>query len=104
MGLHEFTHLLDVDHTHFDGIPVGLDERRARAWVDVMEREMDRLRRRKSALDEYGAEDPVEFLPVTVEAFFQIPQEVRRRHREVYDILSAYFDQGPAAWDDERGI
>ena len=104
MGLHEFAHLLDVDQTHFDGIPVGLDEAQARAWLAVAEREMERLRRGRSAFDDYGAHDPVEFFAVAVEAFFEIPQLVRRRHREVYAILSAYFRQDPAAWDDARGL
>jgi Mlc titration factor MtfA (ptsG expression regulator) len=104
VGLHEFAHLLDVDQTHFDGIPVGLDEARARAWVAAAEKEMERLRRGRSAFDDYGAHDPVEFLGVAVEAFFEVSQAVRRRHREVYLILSAYFGQDPAAWDDARGL
>ena len=105
VGIHEFAHILDVDHTHFDGIPVGLDGDLARRWVEVAEKEMEALRRRRrSAFDEYGAREPVEFLGVAVEAFFEIPQLVRRRHREVYDILSAYFGQDPAAWDDARGL
>jgi MtfA peptidase len=104
VGIHEFAHLLDVDQTHFDGIPVGLDAARSREWVDVMEKEMERLRKGRSALDPYGQTDPVEFLAVAVEAFFEIPLVVRRRHREVYAILAAYFGQDPAAWDDERGL
>ena len=104
VGIHEFAHLLDVDQTHFDGIPVGLSATRAREWVVVAEREMERLRHGRSAFDSYGANDPVEFLGVAVEAFFEIPQRVRRRHREVYDILSEYFRQDPAAWDDARGL
>jgi Mlc titration factor MtfA (ptsG expression regulator) len=104
VGLHEFAHLLDVDQTHFDGIPAGLDEGHARQWQVLAEREMERLRRGKSALDEYGAHDPVEFLAVAVEAFFEIPQIVRRRHGEVYAILCSYFGQDPAAWDDARGL
>jgi len=104
VGIHEFAHLLDVDQTHFDGIPVGLHGERARAWVAVAEKEMERLRHSRSAFDEYGAHDPVEFLGVAVEAFFEVPQVVRRRHREVYEILSSYFGQDPAAWDDERGV
>ncbi len=105
VGIHEFAHILDVDHTHFDGIPVGLDGDLARRWVEVAEKEMEHLRRRRrSAFDDYGAHDPVEFLGVAVEAFFEIPQVVRRRHREVYDILSEYFGQDPAAWDDARGL
>jgi MtfA peptidase len=104
VGVHEFTHLLDVDQTHFDGIPVGLDGARARAWVAEAEHEMECLRRGRSAFDDYGAHDPVEFLGVAVEAFFEIPQVVRRRHHGVYEILSAYFRQDPAAWDDARGL
>jgi hypothetical protein len=104
VGVHEFAHLLDVDQTHFDGIPVGLRGERAREWVAVAEKEMERLRHGRSAFDEYGAHDPVEFLGVAVEAFFEIPQAVRRRHRDVYSLLSAYFGQDPAAWDDARGL
>lgn len=104
VGLHEFAHLLDMDHTHFDGIPVGLDATRSREWVALAEKEMERLQKGKSALDPYGKDDPVEFLAVAVEAFFEMPLLVRKRHREVYAILSAYFGQDPAAWDDERGL
>jgi Mlc titration factor MtfA (ptsG expression regulator) len=105
VGIHEFTHLLDVDQTHFDGIPVGLREERAREWAAVADKEMERMRRRVHPdFDDYGAHDPVEFLGVAVEAFFEIPQIVRRRHREVYSILSEYFRQDPAAWDDARGL
>ncbi len=104
VGIHEFAHLLDVDQTHFDGIPVGLTGKRAREWVAVREKEMERLRHGRSAFDSYGAHDPVEFLGVAVEAFFEIPQVVRRRHPEVYAILSEYFRQDPAAWDHARGL
>jgi len=105
VGLHEFVHILDIDQTHFDGIPVGLDGALAREWVEAAEKEMERLRRgRPSAFDEYGASDPVEFLGVAVEAFFETPQRVRRHHGAVYHVLSSYFGQDPAAWDDARGL
>jgi len=104
VGIHEFAHLLDVSQTHFEGIPAGLPAARSREWVAVAEREMERLRRGKSALDPYGGEDPVEFLAVAVEAFFEMPLVLRKRHREVYAILAEYFRQDPAAWDDQRGL
>jgi MtfA peptidase len=104
VGLHEFAHLLDVDQTHFDGVPRGLDAARSREWLEVVDREMDRVRRGKSALDPYAAEDAVEFLAVAVETFFERPLELRRRHREVYAILQGYFGQDPAAWDEARGL
>ena len=104
VGLHEFAHLLDVDHSHFDGIPPGLDSARRVLWVRLAEKEMERLRQGKSVLDPYGAQDPVEFLAVAVEAFFEAPLALRRRHAEMYALLSAYFVQDPAAWDDARGL
>jgi Mlc titration factor MtfA (ptsG expression regulator) len=55
-------------------------------------------------LDDYGAHDPVEFLAVAVEGFFEMPLAVRKRHRELYALLVLYFGQDPAAWDDARGL
>jgi Mlc titration factor MtfA (ptsG expression regulator) len=104
VGLHELAHLLDVEGTQFDGLPTGLDDRRVREFIALREKEMERLRRGKSVLDEYGASDPVEFFPVAVEAFFEPALALRRRHRELYDFLAEYFGQDPARWDDERGL
>jgi Mlc titration factor MtfA (ptsG expression regulator) len=104
VGFHEFAHLLDVDHSHFDGIPPGLDAARRAEWVALTEKEMERLRRGKSVIDPYGAHDPVEFLAVAVEAFFEASLALRRRHRELYALLAHFFAQDPAAWDDDRGL
>jgi Mlc titration factor MtfA (ptsG expression regulator) len=104
VGIHEFTHLLDLEQAHFGGIPAGLEGASAREWVEVAKREMERMSQGRSAFDDYGADDPVEFLGVAVEAFFEIPQRVRRRHPDVYRLLSEYFRQDPAAWDDARGL
>jgi Mlc titration factor MtfA (ptsG expression regulator) len=103
VGIHEFTHLLDAERTHFDGIPVGLALDRHREWLELMEREMLSLRRGRSVLDPYGSEEPVEFLAVAVEAFFEIPLLLRDRHGELYRALSGYFGQDPATWDEQRG-
>jgi Mlc titration factor MtfA (ptsG expression regulator) len=102
VGLHEFAHLLDMEQTRFDGIPRGLSAERAREWVEIVDKEMDRLRRGKSLLDPYAAEDPAEFFAVAVETFFEQPLELRRRHREVYAVLQEFFGQDPAAWDEAR--
>ncbi len=104
VGLHEFAHLLDLEDAGFGGIPAGLEGARARDWVAVAAKEMEKLRHGRSVFDDYGAHDPAEFLGVAVEAFFERPQDVRRRHGEVYAILSHYFRQDPAAWDDARGL
>jgi len=59
-----------------------LSPARNREWVKLMAKEMDRMRRGKSVMDDYGASDPAEFLAVAVEAFFESALELRRRHRE----------------------
>ena len=84
VGLHEFAHLLE--------------------WLQLVDSEIERLRRGKSVLDAYAAESPVEFLAVAVETFFERPLALRLRHRQVYAILSGYFGQDPAAWDEARGL
>ncbi len=104
VGLHEFAHLLDVEQGEFDGMPSGLAPGDRRAWAALVPAEIERIRARRSVLDDYGAEGPVEFFPVAVEGFFERPQELRRRHREVYEILARYFAQDPAAWDDARDL
>jgi Mlc titration factor MtfA (ptsG expression regulator) len=104
VGLHEFAHLLDIEQAEFDGIPAGLPASRHAEWVELAGKEMERLRRRKSVLDPYGADDPVEFLAVAVEAFFEPALELRQRHRQLYEMLADTFGQDPAAWDDARGL
>jgi MtfA peptidase len=104
VGIHEFAHLVQVEQARFAEIPPGLDEEYGREWTELVAAEMDRIRRGKSVLDPYAAENPSEFLAVAVEAFFEIPLELRDRHREVYAILAAYFRQDPAAWDEARGL
>ena len=104
VGFHEFAHLLDLEQTQFDGIPAGMTDALAGEWVGLMRKEMVRLRRGKSVIDDYGAEEPAEFLAVAVEAFFESALALRERHREVYALLRDYFGQDPAAWDDARGL
>ena len=104
VGLHEFAHLLEVHQTHFGGIPPGLPAPRREEWVALMEKEMERMRRGKSVIDDYGSDSPAEFLAVAVEAFFESALALRQRHRQVYEILAEYFRQDPAAWDDARGL
>jgi Mlc titration factor MtfA (ptsG expression regulator) len=104
VGLHEFTHLLEVEDSRVGAIPVGLDPASQRAFVTLMESEMARLRHGRSVIDDYGAHEPAEFVAVAVEAFFEVPLALRARHRELYTFLSSYFGQDPAAWDDARGL
>ena len=108
VGLHEFAHLIQIDsrfgQPRFGEIPAGVGPARSREWADLVEAEMDRVRRGESVLDPYGGENPSEFLAVAVETFFEMPLALRKRHPQMYAILAAYFGQDPAAWDEARGL
>jgi len=100
--IHEFAHKLDMANGEADGMPPlhsGMDRR---AWAaafrvayegfcDVVDRE------KETWLDPYAAEAPAEFFAVISEAFFEAPNETRRRYPDVYEQLKLFYRQDPAA-------
>lgn len=101
--LHEFAHKLDEENEQMDGLPVLGDRAQYAEWRAVLSREYEVLRRRaesgrESVLDPYGAESPAEFFAVATEAFFEMPDTVKRRLPELYEQLRRYYNVDPAAW------
>jgi len=73
-----------------------------RAWTEVFriayEGFCDAVDREKETwLDAYAAESPAEFFAVISEAFFEKPNETRRRYPDVYDQLKLFYRQDPAS-------
>jgi Mlc titration factor MtfA (ptsG expression regulator) len=101
--LHELAHQLDFEDGDGDGVP-ALDHRNAAArWQAVLAQELERLRadvrrNRRTVLDPYGAEDPVEFFAVATEAFFETPTLLRDEHPALYEELRRFYRQDPATW------
>lgn len=100
---HEFAHQLDGAGGAFDGVPL-LGERSAfTAWAAVLDLEFRRLveaaeKEERTVLDHYGATDQAEFFAVATEAFFEKPRQLKERHAELYQQLSQFYRQDPAAW------
>ena len=84
VGLHEFAHLLDRGHA-LRRHPARPRRGAQPAWVALAAREMERMRRGNSVIDPYGAESPVEFLAVAVEAFFESPLRCAATRRGLRD-------------------
>ncbi|MDD5557011.1 MAG: M90 family metallopeptidase [bacterium] len=97
VAIHEFAHLLDMRAARADGVPAMLQLRSVGPWLDLMEREMERVRRGRSILDPYAAENEAEFFAVAVETFFARPRAMRDRHPELYGALARLFNQDPAS-------
>jgi Mlc titration factor MtfA (ptsG expression regulator) len=100
--LHEFAHQLDQEDGAADGAPLLPDRRMYGAWSRVLGAEYARLveadeEGKKTLLDKYGATDPAEFFAVATETFFERPQQMKKRHPELYEQLAAFYRQDPAS-------
>jgi hypothetical protein len=89
VAIHEFAHLVDQADGWVDGVPPGLAGEARRAWLDVVQRELDR--RGRSDISAYGLSSREEFFPVVSEYFFGDPDRLRRKHPELYEMLRAIY-------------
>lgn len=99
--LHEFAHQLDHESGTPDGTPLLKDAALQRDWVHVFEEAYENLVEDvelgfPTFLGDYAAVSPAEFFAVATECFFEIPQGMKRRHPELYEMLSRYYNQDPA--------
>lgn len=103
--IHEFAHLLDLGDGALNGIPAIGAELRHR-WEHTLMSAFDRFDERsacgyESVIDDYGAQDPVEFFAVTCEAFFTRPRALAAEMDALYACYRDYFRQDPAATSGE---
>jgi len=105
--IHEFAHQLDQIDGAADGSPHLRRPDRYAAWQHVFSEEFERLqdqvrRGRRTVMDEYGATDPAEFFAVATECFFEKPRQLRRHRPELYEELSIFYGQDPAAYGERK--
>jgi Mlc titration factor MtfA (ptsG expression regulator) len=98
---HEFAHQLDMLDGVINGTPPLGSRQEYDRWKEVMTAEYRRLvsestHGRATLLDEYGTTNEGEFFAVATECFFDLPEEMRRRHPRLYDLLRDYYRQDPA--------
>jgi Mlc titration factor MtfA (ptsG expression regulator) len=93
--LHELAHLFDFENEGPDGVPSLVAAASEESWQSLVRREMGRVQRGDSILRPYAAEAPSEFFAVAVEAFFEQPARMARRHEELFAALVAFFHLDP---------
>jgi Mlc titration factor MtfA (ptsG expression regulator) len=93
--LHELAHLLDYKTEFADGVPSLVDARSAVAWQALVHREMERIKRGRSILPDYGSTEPAELFACAVESFFEESDLLERRHPELFAALKALFNMDP---------
>jgi Mlc titration factor MtfA (ptsG expression regulator) len=101
--LHEFAHMLDLEDSAFDGVPVFDTASAYRAWAAALALRftlhVDATKRgRRRPIREYGATNRAEYFAVATEAFFEKPWQLRKREPELYTQLVDFFRQDPASY------
>lgn len=101
--IHEFTHQLDQENRHADGLP-ELDDRSAIGnWAHTFSsayedfcKDLDKGR--KTVMDPYGATNPAEFFAVATETFFEKAKQLNRDYPRLYGELKEYYGVDTLGW------
>ncbi len=97
VGLHEMAHVLDFADGAADGVPAGVDWVATAPWLDLVADRLVKVRRgrMRRVLRNYAGTNEAEFFAVAVEVFFERPEELAKRDRELFDMLLDYFNVDP---------
>jgi len=91
-GVHEFVHLLDKLDGAVDGIPKQLIQNNNIApWIDLIYQKMEAINNDASDIRNYGGTSKEEFFAVASEYFFERPKLLKRKHPDLYQMLSDCF-------------
>lgn len=98
--LHELAHYLDfdLDDTKVaDDAPLGLAPEQLQEWHGVRDRELEKLKRKESPLNDYALSDTGEMFACAVEMFFENPGPLKSKSPELYGLLRDHFQLNPLA-------
>lgn len=101
--LHEFAHQLDQEDGVANGAPLLGSQSAYLNWARVLSQAYEELRRdleqgEETVINPRGAENPGEFFAAATEAFFEIPEQMKATHPELYQELSRYYRVDPEEW------
>jgi MtfA peptidase len=95
-GIHEFVHLLDKEDGVVDGLPEALLQKQySLPWLQLMAQNIAAIKAGKSDMNSYGIKNNAEFLAVAAEYFFEQPKLFKKKHPELYELLTRIFHQHP---------
>lgn len=91
-GIHEFVHLIDKMDGDTDGIPeYVIQHAYIIPWLNIIHKEMEAINNNKSDIRSYGSTNQAEFFAVASEYFFENPKLMKRKHPELYNMLTQCF-------------
>jgi Mlc titration factor MtfA (ptsG expression regulator) len=106
--IHECAHQLDMRNGAPDGLPPLHRGMSASDWIEAFTQAYEDMHARisrdeETPLDEYAAESPAECFAVFSEYFFEAPPRLRGEYPAVYDQLTQFYRQDPAARLEQQG-
>jgi Mlc titration factor MtfA (ptsG expression regulator) len=91
VGVHEFAHLLDKVDGEIDGFPAGMSHETRQIWANVIAEEMEDIREKDSNINPYALTNKAEFFAVLLEYYKEKPEDLQKRHPEIFEVLNGYF-------------
>jgi Mlc titration factor MtfA (ptsG expression regulator) len=113
--LHKFAHQLDQEDGRSDGTPVlgrgtapTVQAGLYATWARMLAKESDEFRlsieEAVPVMNADGLQNPAEFFAVATECFFEKPQQLSKRHPELYGALKEFYQQDPVSWAIDSSI
>lgn len=101
--VHELAHHLDGLDGDISGNPIlgnAADQENWEAVASAGYRQLiaDLNAGLRTFLDPYAATNRAEYFAVSSEAFFEVPNELKQYHPELYHCLTQLFNSDPASW------
>ena len=91
-AIHEFVHLIDKMDDKVDGIPeILMQNTYTIPWLKLVHDKMEEINKDKSDIRAYGGTKQSEFFAVASEYFFEEPKLMKRKHPELYKMMSECF-------------
>jgi len=101
--VHELAHHLDGLDGDISGNPILANAAEQEHWETVASEGFERLKKELAEgqpvfLDSYAATNRAEYFAVACEAFFEVPDELKLHHPQLYGCLAGLFNADPAGW------
>lgn len=101
VGIHEFIHLIDMADGDCDGFPERLKQYSfSIPWLNFVREKIIEIEAKKSNINPYAATNNAEFFSVASEYFFERPKLLQRKHPNLYQSLSDFYQQDLASIDE----
>jgi len=98
VGIHEFSHLIDMSDGDCDGFPERLKEFSfSIPWLNLVKEKVAEIHEKDSNINPYGATNDAEFFSVATEYFFERGQLMQKKHPQLYQSLQDFYQQDTAS-------